>query len=57
MGKVETSEHIKAQVSGCLIAGVVGSNPAEGMVVLLCRYSLCNELVTRSEEPSWRVSV
>jgi len=52
VGRVKTSEHIKTQVSGRLIAGIAGSNPAGAMVVrLLCRYSFCNELVTRSEEP------
>jgi hypothetical protein len=48
-----------------LVAGVAGSNPAEGMdVCLLCLYvvlscagrGLCDGLITRPEE-SYRVSV
>jgi hypothetical protein len=51
-----------AQVCGPSTAGVVGSNPAEHMVVRLvffvcCLISgLCDELITRSEE-SYRVCV
>jgi hypothetical protein len=54
----------KALVCGRLVAGVAGSNPAEGMdVCLLCLYvvlscvgrGLCDGLITRPEE-SYRVS-
>jgi hypothetical protein len=54
----------KAKVCGRLVAGVAGSNPAEGMdVYLLCLYivmscagrGLCDGLITRPEE-SYRVS-
>ena len=45
----------KALASSLLIAGIAGSNPAEGtgLVSLLCvrvSISLCDELMTRSEE-------
>jgi hypothetical protein len=54
----------KAYVCGRLVAGVSGSNPAQGMdVCLLCLYvvlsrvgrGLCDGLITRPEE-SYRVS-
>jgi hypothetical protein len=50
----------KAEVCGCLVAGVAGSNPARGMdVCLLCLCvvlscvgrSLYDWLITRPEEP------
>ena len=41
----------KSQVFGCLIAGIAGSNPAEGMdVVCGVGSGLCDGLITRSEE-------
>jgi hypothetical protein len=55
----------KRKVCGRLVAGVAGSNPAEGMdVCLLCFYvvlscagrGLCDGMITRPEE-SYRVSV
>jgi hypothetical protein len=55
----------KTKVYGRLVAGVAGSNPADGMdVCLLCLYvvlscvgrGLCYGLITRPEE-SYRVSV
>jgi hypothetical protein len=55
----------KALVCGCLVVGIAGSNPAEGIdVCLLCFYvvlscvgrGLCDGLITRPEE-SYRVSV
>jgi uncharacterized protein YsxB (DUF464 family) len=45
----------KAQVCYRLMAGIAGSNPTEGMDVLVCvcclGSSLCEGLITRSEEP------
>jgi hypothetical protein len=55
----------KAAVCARLVAGVAGSNPAQGMdTCLLCLYvvlscvgrGLCDGLITRPEE-SYRVSV
>jgi hypothetical protein len=53
----------KAQVWSSLIAGIAGSNPAEGMdVCLLCFFlccvgsGLCEEMITLSEE-SYRMCV
>jgi hypothetical protein len=59
------SARSKAYVCARLVAGVAGSNPAEGMdVCLLCLYvvlscvgrGLCDGLITRTEE-SYRVSI
>jgi hypothetical protein len=44
------------KVTGRLVAGILGQNPAEGKYVLLASIvfcvgsSLCDELITRSEE-------
>jgi hypothetical protein len=49
----------KAYVCGHLIAGIAGSNPAEGMhvfVVCCVGGGLCDRLIIRSEE-SYRVCV
>jgi hypothetical protein len=53
----------KAWVCGRLLAGIAGSNPAEGMDVVFCAYmllscvgrGLCDGLITRQKE-SYRVS-
>jgi hypothetical protein len=56
--------HYKVYVCGCLVAGIAGSDPTEGMdVYFLCLYvvlscvgrGLCDGLITRPEE-SYRVS-
>jgi hypothetical protein len=53
--------HLKAWVCGRSLAGVLGSNPAEGMDVwckcyVLSGRGLCDELITRTEE-SYRLLV